>query len=43
VVKWWNKKHKLVDRNLLVIQAQLDELAKERPTVTFPTSKTGMR
>ena len=32
VVKRWNEKHELVDRNLLVIQTRLDELAKERRT-----------
>ena len=32
MVKRWNEKHELVDRNLLVIQARIDELAKERQT-----------
>jgi len=29
-VKRWNEKHELVDKNLLVIQARIDELANER-------------
>ena len=30
VVKRWNEKHDLVDRNLLVLQSRLDELAQEK-------------
>lgn len=30
VVKRWNEKHELVDRNLIAIQARIDELAKEK-------------
>jgi len=30
IVKRWNEKHDLVDRNLLALQARLDELAQEK-------------